>query len=61
MEYNKKTTACKNLIMNKSTPLTEAEEKVLMIIRDIKYGEVKVVIQDGVPVRVDEIKKSIKI
>ena len=41
--------------------LSDQEKRVVDILREIKYGEVKVVIQDGVPVRVDEIRKSIKI
>ena len=41
--------------------LSEQEKKVIAILREIKYGEVKVVVQDGIPVRVDEIRKSIKI
>ncbi len=41
--------------------LSEQEKKVITILREIKYGEIKVVIQDGIPVRVDEIRKSIKI
>ena len=40
---------------------SEQEKKVIAILREIKYGEVKVVVQDGIPVRVDEIRKSIKI
>ena len=40
---------------------SDHEKKVIAILREIKYGEVKVVVQDGVPVRVDEIRKSIKI
>jgi len=41
--------------------LSEQEEKIIDILREIKYGEIKIVIQDGVPVRIDEIRKSIKI
>jgi len=41
--------------------LTKAEQKVIAILREVQYGEVKVVVQDGVPVRVEEIRKSIKI
>lgn len=45
----------------KSAALSEQEKKIITIFRDIKYGDVKVVIQNGVPVRVVEIRKSIKI
>ena len=41
--------------------LSEPEKKVIAILREIKYGEVKVVVQDSIPIRVDEIRKSIKI
>jgi len=41
--------------------LTEKEEKLIHIIREIGYGEVKVVVQDKQPVRVEELKKSIKL
>ena len=41
--------------------LSEQEKRVIDILRELKYGEVKVVVQDGVPIRVDEIRKSIKI
>jgi len=46
---------------NGKITLSEQEKKVITILREIKFGEVKVVVQDGVPVRVDEIRKSIKI
>lgn len=55
MDDVKKPAARENLI------LTEQEKKVIAILRELKYGEVRVVVQDGVPVRVDEIRKSIKI
>lgn len=41
--------------------LTEKESRVIDIIRSIEFGEVRVVVTDGVPVRVEEIKKSIKL
>ena len=44
-----------------STELTEKESRVVNIIRSIEFGEVRVVVTDGVPVRVEEIKKSIKL
>ena len=42
-------------------PLTAAEKKLIAILRDVKFGKIEVVIQDGAPIRVDEIRKSIKI
>lgn len=41
--------------------LTAKESQVIDIIRGIEFGEVRVVVTDGVPVRVEEIKKSIKL
>lgn len=43
------------------TKLTEKESKLLAIIRKMDFGEVRVVVTDGVPTRVEEIKKSIKL
>ena len=39
---------------------TEKEEKVLQLIRDLKFGEVHIYVADGQPVRAEEIKKSVK-
>ena len=44
-----------------STELTEKESQVVNIIRSIEFGEVRVIVTNGVPVRVEEIKKSIKL
>ena len=41
--------------------LTEKESRLIDIIRSIEFGDVRVVITDGVPVRIEEIKKSIKL
>ena len=41
--------------------LSEHEQKVIAIMREIKFGKIEIVIQDGIPIRVDEIRKSIKI
>lgn len=39
----------------------EREQKLLELIREIGYGEIKVIINDGKPVRIEELKKSIKL
>ena len=39
---------------------TEKEEKLLKLIRDLKFGEVHIYVADGQPVRAEEIKKSVK-
>ena len=41
--------------------VTEREEKMIRLIRDLKFGEVKVCVADGQPVRLEEIRKSIKL
>ena len=41
--------------------LSEQEKKIIEILRGIRYGEIKIAVQDGIPVRVEEIRKSIKI
>jgi len=40
---------------------TEKERKLLELIRSIEHGEIRVVIQDSIPIRVEELKKSIKL
>ena len=41
--------------------LNAQEKKLLEIIREIGHGEIKVIINDGRPVRLEELKKSIKL
>ena len=41
--------------------LTDREAKLLAIRRKMDFGEVRVVVTDGIPTRVEEIKKSIKL
>jgi len=41
--------------------ITESEKKVLEIIRSVDFGEVNVIIQNNKPIRIEEVKKSIKI
>ena len=36
-----------------------AEKQLIHMIRELKYGEIRVIVQDGRPVRAEEIKKSI--
>ncbi len=47
--------------MKTKNNISEKEEKLLEIIKDVKYGEIKIIIQDGLPIRVEELKKSIKL
>lgn len=39
---------------------TEREEKLLQMIRELKFGEIHIYVADGQPVRAEEIKKSVK-
>ena len=39
---------------------TEKEDKLLQLIRELKFGEVNIYVADGQPVRAEEIKKSVK-
>ena len=47
--------------MNKELKMTEQERKLLDIIRNLDFGEVRIVVTDGKPTRIEEIKKSIKL
>lgn len=41
--------------------ISERENKLINLIRQTSFGEVKIIIQDGEPIRVEEVKKSIKL
>lgn len=41
--------------------ISEKEKKLIELIRDTEYGEIKIIIQDKQPIRIEEIKKSIKL
>lgn len=41
--------------------LSKPEQKILEIIRNMDFGEVRIMITDGKPTRIEEIKKSIKL
>ena len=41
--------------------LSDKEKKLISIIRSIEYGEIKIIVQDGIPLRVEKITKSIKL
>ena len=47
--------------MSKELKITEQERKLLEIIRNLEFGEVRIVVTDGKPTRIEEIKKSIKL
>lgn len=41
--------------------LTKAEKQLIQVIRSLDYGEVRVMIKDKHPIRVEEIRKSIQL
>lgn len=43
------------------TTLNDQEKHLIAIIRDTKFGELKIHVAEGKPIRVEEIKKSIKL
>ena len=45
----------------KENPIpTEKEKRLIEMIRELGYGEVRIFVADGQPVRAEEIKKSVK-
>lgn len=43
-----------------SISLTDKEKKLIKLIRELGYGELKIFVTDGAPVRAEEVKQSIK-
>ena len=43
----------------KNMVLTKAEKQLIEVIRALDYGEVRVMIKDNRPIRVEEIRRSI--
>ena len=41
--------------------LSEKEEKLIRLIRELKFGELRLFIADSQPVRLEEVRKSIKL
>lgn len=37
------------------------EQRLLNLIRETEFGEIKIIVQDKQPIRVEEVKKSIKL
>ncbi len=44
-----------------SVRLSEKEEKMIRLIRELQYGEMRLIVTDGQPVRIEEVRKSIKL
>ena len=45
----------------KNMVLTKAEKQLIEVIRALDYGEVRVMIKDRRPIRVEEIRRSIQL
>lgn len=45
----------------KAIELSRQEEKIIRLIRTIGYGEVRVMIKENVPIRIEEIRRSIQL
>ena len=41
--------------------LTKAEKQLIEVIRSLDYGEVRVMIKDNRPIRMEEIRRSIQL
>ena len=41
--------------------LTKAEKQLIQVIRSLDFGEVRVMIKDNKPIRVEEIRRSIQL
>lgn len=37
------------------------EKRLIEFVRKLEFGEIKIIVQDGVPIRIEEMKKSIKL
>ena len=46
---------------DKNMILTKAEKQLIEVIRTLDYGEVRVMIKDSRPIRVEEIRRSIQL
>ena len=41
--------------------ISEKEEKLISLIRELKFGQMIIYVTDGQPTRIEEIRKSVKI
>ena len=42
-------------------PLTKAEQQLIELVRSLDYGEIRIMIKDKHPIRVEEIRRSIQL
>ena len=40
--------------------LSEKEKKLIQMVRNLNFGEIRIYVADGQPVRAEEIRKSVK-
>lgn len=45
----------------KNMVLTKAEKQLIEVVRSLDYGEIRVMIKDSHPIRVEEIRRSIQL
>ena len=49
-------------MVKKENPIsTEKEQRLIQMIRDLGYGEIRIFVADGQPVRAEEVKRSVKL
>jgi len=49
------------LPLERKGQLTAKEENLIAMIRELGFGEIRIYVADGQPVRAEEIKKSVKL
>lgn len=50
-----------SISLESQAQLTKQEKHLIQMIREMKYGELHIFISESKPIRVEEIKKSIKL
>lgn len=50
-----------SISLESESQLTKQEKHLIQMIREMKYGELHIFISESKPIRVEEIKKSIKL
>ena len=41
--------------------LSEKEDKMIRLLRKVEFGEIRIILTDGQPVRIEEVRRSIKL
>ena len=45
----------------RTVEVSEKEENLILLIRNLKYGELRIIVQDSEPTRAESIKESIRL